>query len=385
MKLPRGITETESGYRVFAQFRLVARRKRFPRTATIHEMQEWQKDEKARIRLGLEETERAAPPPGFRADAATYLRAVKALPTYDERARDIGLWVEEFGDRPRAEIRPVEIRAVRERWLTIGPKMVQTWVKDSLTGRKVRKWVPSRAPLSASTVNHRLRALENLWTVLDGRHAPNPVREVPEAEEPEAPPRALPIAIIRRILDAMPRSKTKARLEVLAWTGIPPKTLERMNETMIDWDSSSVWVPGRRKGKGTEGRRVPLTPDGVKAFRAVIQENAFTHASDSKASSRRMMRSACAVVQRELAKEKVKVDLSQVRPYDLRHSIGTLTYAQTGDFKATSGLLGVSGKTAERYARGAIDPRLATAAATLARAQKLPAKPPAKRKPAKDA
>jgi hypothetical protein len=41
------------------------------------------------------------------------------------------------------------------------------------------QWVEVDEPLSASSVDNRLRALRNLWTVLNGRHAPNPVREVP--------------------------------------------------------------------------------------------------------------------------------------------------------------------------------------------------------------
>ena len=63
-----------------------------------------------------------------------------------------------------------------------------------------RRLTPKAEPLSASSVNHRLRAIANLWTVLDGRHAPNPARDVPELLEPDHPPRALSYPVLEAIL-----------------------------------------------------------------------------------------------------------------------------------------------------------------------------------------
>ena len=74
----------------------------------------------------------------------------------------------------------------------------------------------------------------NLWTVLDTKALPNPVKSTPKAQEPEPEARAIPFTTVERILDALPdvgqgvkgkardnRSKTKARLRVLAYTGLP--------------------------------------------------------------------------------------------------------------------------------------------------------------------
>lgn len=369
--LPAGVYRDRLGYRAYVWHRGRTYSKRFRRDSTtgdlppLETVTSWQ-------RHTLADAERdllpAHAPGTFAADAADYLKAVAALTTYAERQRDINLWIKEFGTRPRAEIRPLDIRIVRDRWLTKGPKLVQQWTLNPVTQRREQTWEPRDVPLSASAVNHRLRALENLWTVLDGRNAPNPVRQVPEAEEPDAPPRALPVTLVRAILEAMPPSKSAARLRALAWAGVPPSTLNRMDATMVDWDHATYWRPGRRKGKGTKGQRVPLTPDGLAAFEMVRREDAWKGGQRGKGNGRRTFRAACRQVEKAYAEAGTTINLEHVRPYDLRHSIATLT-ATTTDFAGTELLLGVTATTAKRYAAGAIDTRLAAAVSALAAAQ----------------
>jgi integrase len=132
--------------------------------------------------------------------------------------------------------------------------------------------------LAASTVNHRRTALQHLWTVLNGRNNPNPVRDVPKQQEPEPAVRALPYTQIEAILAALPDvgqglsgkardgdSKTKARLRVMAYTGIPAAQLRRLKPEHIDWDAGTMRVSARRKGaaqragrcRSTRGRWLP--------------------------------------------------------------------------------------------------------------------------------
>ena len=283
------------------------------------------------------------------AGAMRYLDAVTAMPTYKERCRHIALWVALLGKRPRHAITGIEIRAIRDRWLTVGPKMVQAFELDQRTGRRKRVFHSIAEPLSASQVNSRLRALENLYTVLDGRHAPNPVRDVPEAEEPEQPPRTVPLGTIRAIIKQMPASKAKARLSVLAWTGIPPATLKLILEDHFDAKAKAVWVPKRKKGKGTAGRWLPLGPDGVAAFKMLKNEEAFGPFSWDIV--RRSFYAACRWL-----------GISGIKPYHLRHAIAARTLAASGDFATTQQLLlHASPKTTARYAKAAIDPHLADA------------------------
>lgn len=385
MKREKGIRRLSDGrYRVYGRAHGRFYSRIFPSNTTLPKMRAWREQERQRIKLGLrdqEEAAAAAPVFGFRADAERYLEAVCALPTWKTRCKDIREWVEVFGDRPRAEISPAEIRAQRDRWLTLGPRMEQQRVNGKWA------WVRVSKPLSASSVNHRLRALRNLWTVLDGRHAPNPVADVPEAEEPGDIPRAIPPAIITAILDAIPDrgrpprrkdgrkrsrptlSMTKARLGVMAWTGLPPAQLGQIDEKDVDLEGRRVYVRRRKKGRGVAASWRPLTAKGVEAFEALAAADAWGPFSPSAA--RHTFRRAAVKVQRELAEAGIVVDLSDVTPYDLRHSVATDTLRATGDLHATAALLGHSDlRTTERYAAAAVPSYLVRAAGKLARIQR---------------
>lgn len=334
---------------------------------------------------------------GFAADAATYLDARRAMIGIEARRKQIALWVAAFGDRPRSSIKPWEILRVRDRWLTDGPK----WVYRD------KQRVSIAAPLSASTVNQRLRALENLWTVLDGRHAYNPVREVAEADEPEAAARGLPAETIEAILAQMPDrrygralasadvdtirralhgrrrwgqvtalaathkvsetmirkiaagrkhrddtpSATKIRLRAIFLNGLSHSELMAITVADLHLDASPpwVWIAGRRKGKGTSGTAQPLTAQGAAALRALVDAKALGKFSrDSmRASFRR-------------AWEKLK--LEGLRPYDLRHSFATDVLHRTGNLDITQLLLRHRDKrTTLRYGKAAVPPLLAAA------------------------
>src|SRR5512146_2363145 len=172
MKLPRGIERTPDGFRCFVQYKRIRRRKRFPHGTDPRDMKTWRERTKAKLQLGLEEKARSAPSPGFRTDATAYLETVKGMRSYRDRKRDIGLWAQVFGDRPRAEIEPPEIGAQLERWRADG--------------------------LAASTLNHRRAALMHMFRVLDAHtNAPNPVDKVKHYREPEPEPRALPYDVVR--------------------------------------------------------------------------------------------------------------------------------------------------------------------------------------------
>ena len=101
-------------------------------------------------------------------------------------------------------------------------------------------------------------------------------------------------------------SKTKARLAVIAYTGLPHSLLKSLTREMIDWQGKGVTVPARRKG------------DALDCW------GAFSNSSMLKSFHR-----ACV--------------LAKVTPvprvYDLRHSFATEMYRLTGDPKATAQLL----------------------------------------------
>lgn len=336
--LPAGLFKTPFGYRAYVRLspqKLAS--KRFPEDTATRTMVQWQEDQRVDFRRRA--LSRLAPPSeGFTKDAETYLKAVAHMPSYDDRARDIAFWVTLFADRPRASITSPEIAA-------------------ALSAARSTKGTP----LSASALNHRRTALAHLWRVLDGKSASNPVRDVPKRREPDAAPRGLSYQMIRQILAAMADPKTKARLMVIAWTGIPPAQLKTITAADLDLKGAAVYVRGRAKGHGTKGRRVPLSPEGVRAFEALVRADAF--GPFERWTMWKAFRQACKKVD--------PVALAGVRPYDLRHSYGTELYAASGDIRATQILMGHSKpEMTHRYTLGAVDEQVGKALAAFAKRTK---------------
>lgn len=342
-RLKTGLHVTDSGFRAFVRVRGQLYTKRFPKDATITEMRDWRASTRTdKLREAVRQSKRRAGT--FADDVNTYLAAVRNMPTYKWRQTDLDAWVAEFGARKRPSITADEIRAVLQRWRLSGKRLFRPWC--NLRTRKAEMVEVGRGPLSESACNHRRTALMHLWNVLDGKSAPNPLKDVPRLREPDPQPRGVPMATVQRILDAMPDSATKARCLVMAWTGLPHASLMQLTAASVDFTAKTVYVPRRRKGKGTKARVVPLLPQAVRAFKQMVKWDAW--GKFSRDSLRRSLALAC---------EKAGVD--PIRPYDLRHSFASAAYAAGGDIHAVQALLDHSDvKLTARYALSAIDQRV---------------------------
>jgi integrase len=326
-----GVREDRYGYQAFLKVKGRFISKRFPKDTPLATMREWRVTARARAILNQPE-ERG---PSFREDAKDYLKAVQGMPTYRFRADDIARWVTLFGDRPRSSITALEIRTHLERW---------------------------RVTYAPSTVNHRRTALSHLWTVLDGKAAPNPVRGVPRYRETPRAPRILTPKLVRKILAQMPKTVTRARLAVMAWTGLPPKQIMRLEPKHIDWNRA-IFIVRRQKGRGLDGRWLPLMPEGWKALREFKRVGAW--GEFSTASLRRSFR---------LAAQKVEKTLD-VTPYDLRHAFLTWVAMATKDDRVVAALgLHADERMSRRYTVASVDHRVslgldAVASAVASRAK----------------
>lgn len=316
--------------------RLVSRR--FPPAWTLTRVRRARQDLAVKLRDAAERREAPdRPDPGtFAQDAALYLKTVRSMPTFKGRSHDIALWVEVFGPRRRETIRSIEIDAVLERWLADG--------------------------YAGSTVKGRRTALMHLWSRLDGKGAPNPVKSSLRPREAEVEARDLPYSMIRLLLRLVPvTSKTRARLEVMAFTGLAPRQVAHIERTDIDLDKAVLWVRARKKGRGAKGFAKPLTDDGILALRRFAALEAFGPYSAS---------SAYKTFQRAA---RGKLALGGLKPYDLRHSYITQLYDASGDIAATQAVAGHrSVTTTMRYAMRAVDTRATLAAAALGARLKLP-------------
>src|SRR6185312_11079073 len=130
----------------------------------------------------------------------------------------------------RPTIKPFEIQAVLHRWRQAG--------------------------LAEDTCNKRRTALMALWHRLDGRSAYNPVREVSRFRPPQPTARGLDYPTIRKIFRKMPDSATKIRLEVMAYTGLRPIQVKRLQRE--DWDQVMIrlTLPATGKDHGTRRQTV---------------------------------------------------------------------------------------------------------------------------------
>lgn len=299
-------------------------------------MKRWIEEKRVRVRLGA-----ALPAVSdyLSEDVRHYLEQIATMPTYEWRAKDLDLWVQVFGpDRDRKTITPGEIRA-----------QLESWRKD----------------YAASTVNHRRTALMHLFTVLDGKSAPNPARDVPKYREARRPPRALTPATIAALLNAMPASTTKARIELMAWTGWPHAQIMRLEPSDIDWNRA-VYIRPRQKGSGIEGRWLPLLPQGWRALRAFKRAGAWGEFSTS--SMRRSLRLAASHVAKDKRQPKaIRQAVADITPYDLRHSFLTLVALVTRNQRAVTMLgLHADPRQSQRYTEAAVDPIMASALSEVA-------------------
>lgn len=282
---------------------------------------------------------------------AYFVKAVLSKQRREERTQQLAWWVERFGGRVRASLKWQELH-------------------DALA--------TLRDELAASTINHYRTALSNVFTVLDGKNAPNPFRDVPMEQPPDAERRDQPYEFIQVILDKLrdrgrgkALSKTKARLRVLAYAPLTPAQLWALWPADVHWAESEVSTPGRKKGAGTRAQRKPLTAEALEAFRAYDAAGCWGK-KPSRSSMRRIFGVARDAAIKELRKTRPDLDLSRaatMRPYDLRHSFGTVALASTGSLPIVQQLLDhADARTTLRYAQGAVPALLKVAGDSIAQA-----------------
>jgi hypothetical protein len=179
---PTGIVKTARGWRAFVRVHGKLLSKCFAPATSLTVMRRWREDQRVAVRHGLDLQTAAS----LRDDVRAYLTQVQTMPTLRHRRDDLALWLKVFGpERPRKSITAGEIRAQLENWRAAG--------------------------YAANTCNHRRTALMHLWSVLDGKTAPNPARDVPRYPDDSqaAPPRALSATAIALLLYFMTESLTR--------------------------------------------------------------------------------------------------------------------------------------------------------------------------------
>jgi integrase len=302
-----GITQTPSGWRIYVRVRpLPPATARFPPGTPQRVLIEARDAMKARLRKQRNDQKRLAVKSGtFAADAERYLLAVKSMPTYADRAWQISKWVDRFGD----------------------------WRRHDITASDIFR-----------------TAIRHLWNVLDGKAERNPVRDVPMAREPDALPRNIPPDVAADILGRIRPSKARAVLRLMIATGMTPTEIRRIEPTDVLPDA--LIARGRRKGKGTKARALPITP----AVRVALDE--FIAADAWGGVSLKTTGAAWRLARR-------KAGHGQHTSYDLRHTYLT-DIASAGDDRVVMYLAGHSDtQMGHRYTLGSVPDRVAQVVANV--------------------
>lgn len=308
---------------------------------TAMQVREWVRLKHAEIKHGLD----VPPPkagPTFEDDVPAYLASVASMPSIADRRLHMREWARVFHGRPRNQVTPLEIRTHLERF---------------------------RQTHSASSCNKRRTALMSFYTALNGKSGYNPVRDVPKYTE-DTEPRAQSVGTIYRILACMRPSKTRARLRVILWTGWPHAQLARLKPAHIDWTRGRAYVTPRRKGKGRAGTWLPLLPGAIVALREFHRWDCWT--GDGPAFSQSAMHSAFqrAVDTFNRHRARFRHPPIRVRPYDLRHTFGTMLAEQITDERALQELMMHSrAEQTRRYTEAATAKRVALAVASFGNRQ----------------
>lgn len=341
----RGITKSGGTYLVRVKVGSLPRAvQRFPLATPLEELQKWRDKTRRELEEELEHLPPVEKAPRVRterhtlaADVERYLEAWGSdchPNTVAQRERHLRDWAKAFPDRSRRSITVPEIE-----------HQLAVWQKKNPRGRKE----------GPATWNKRRQALLQLFAYFcRGTDRKNIVEDVPTKDlgKPEA--RGLPIAVVRQILDVMPPSATRARLGVMAFTGLRPEELRRIARDDIDWAAGTLYV---RTAKGGTPATVPLLTEAkawLKEFDAANAYGPFTSAPMGLS-----LRRAVRALNRQRAAAKPPLPpLVGVRAYDFRHSFGTMYYAASRDLKATSQALRNTLAMAERYVEAAVSPAL---------------------------
>ena len=281
------------------------REKRFPSGTGLRAMKRWQEDQRAELRR-----QDLRPARGTLADdVEQYLKLVEPrLVSFRDRKHDLLQWLARFGHRHRHTLEPNELQTQLNEWRLSG--------------------------LSAQTCNLRRTALSNLFTVLDGKRARNPVSDVPMFARPEPTPHALPYEVIRATFDVMRPNATKARLMLVAYAGFRPSEVMRaLPEDVQPFLELQEPFCYKRTGKNGRPVMVPLPPEGVEAWKLFIERKAwgsFARENINRDWKAAMARAGKARVER-LGNEGANAEtidaarraFTPVRCYSLRHSYAT--------------------------------------------------------------
>ena len=326
-----GIRRDASG-RIHAYVRVGGqlRFRRFPIDTPLETVRRWRLDTRAALRL----TQR--PAGTLAADIDPFLRQIADRPRLvAERRQQLEWWAARLGHLRRDAIAPADVRAAL---------------------------AELRQTHAASTCNHYRQALYSLYRALDGRDAPNPVRDVKPFASPAPEVRGLSYDVVQRILAAMsdqgsaivkpkPRaavSAAKVRCRVLPFTGVRPSELMRYRSEHWNRTTQTLVV---YTGKGGRTRTIPPRPPLSDAHSSVPRRGSgFTACAPTTSAT--ATEPLCTASPETRAWSRTCSDTRMTEPYTLGHVPEAMRLA-TSRFEDHLGAPGSPSAPRNRAAGGA--------------------------------
>lgn len=209
-----------------------------------------------------------------------------------------------------------------------------------------------------STKIHIRRALIQFYDALNGKSGYNPGRSIKKPAKPEEEVRDLPWADIEKFFKALQPSKSKARLMLIAYVGLPHNQIRKLKPHHLRLAARELVVHPRRKGAGVSGQVQPLSDFGIAALEEFVRVDAFGPFQDRQLVE--MFWSGA---------ERAGVTWPPgARPYDLRHSFLTEVARGGADIHDIS-KLGIHATIAQaaRYIKGVAAERATKAIESIPR------------------
>lgn len=332
VRIAKDVYEDARGLSIVARVGTLRREKRYPKGTAIKTMRSWQKDTETELRK-LQGTPVAVRRRTLAEDAEVYLAAIREEHrAWRDRARDLKQWLPRFGHRRRHTLKTAELDLQLRTWRNVDG-------------------------LSASSVNHRRDALSDLFRVLDGKDAPNPVKGCVWFAREKSAPKGIDRGRIARVLAAMdPNRKTRWRLALIHWTGMRPSQqgrLEGPDDFYLDDRAFEVVVDGAPRrvpavlvpsGKGGARVMFPLTPEGEDAARHFIRVDAFWRPPAPKpdtAPDRKPRATwSCPSAYKRIVEAAKHVEEAPFTVYQIKHSFASALLQSGTDVAVIQAMLG---------------------------------------------
>src|SRR5262245_4080187 len=245
--LPTGIRKYGDGFQTYGKVNgKQIPRKSWPADTPLETMETHLKDQRKAF-AGDAAT-------GFAADINTYCERKAALSSIDLRRQHLEFIAEKIGaDRSRFTITPAELDAIFANL--------------------------EKGGAAVSTVHNYRASIRAFFNVMDPDRV-NPVRKTTVRAIPAGGAKGRRFEPILAILANLTnRGNARHRINVMAYTGIPPALLKKVTSADLLPSPEApveIRIAPRKKGKGVAARMLPLTADGARAFVAFHKANAYS-------------------------------------------------------------------------------------------------------------